>query len=104
MKDAPNVTLGIVSKLLERNCPTSIVQLFLDLQVGSKLPINIIAKLRQTALVRKHSSPNEETTAEVPMCMLPDDTKIACACYASSCDEANQLVKVRRKRKNGRPN
>ena len=98
-KDTSKESLDVASKLLERNFPTSIAQLFLDLQGGSKILVNSVAKLRQTVLMRKHSSQHNESTAETLTRVISDDPNVSFVCCAGSYDEANQLVKVCRKRK-----
>ena len=98
IKDVPEDAMRVTTKLLEGHCPTSIAQQFLEISGGGKLPQKSIAKLRDAVLMRKHDSNATETTAETLTRTLTEDETMSFVCHTGSYDEAQKLVRVRRKR------
>ena len=65
-----------------------------------KVTSKIISKLLEMVLARKQVSSSNESVAETLIRLLKNEETMAYLFCTSSYDEANQLVRVRRKRKN----
>ena len=77
----------------------SVAHQFVDLVGGRKLPSKSMAKLRETVLIRKHQTRDNESAVKTLVRLLTEDDTISYASCTGSYDEAKQLVKVRKKRK-----
>ena len=99
MQDIPADTLSMVGKLFENHCPLPMANLFMELLGGGKLSRKSISKLRETVLIRRYDSNLNESTAETLIRLLNEDESITHLSCAGSYDQAQQLVRVRKKRK-----
>ena len=100
LRNMDDDVLTATSEILAKHCPTTLANQFLQLLTGGRLSTGSINSMRNHALVRKHVTNPDETTAETLIRMLKSNDDIEFVSYAASCNEALDLVKVRKQRKN----
>ena len=75
-------------------------QQFIELTTGGIIPPNSMDKSRACVLMQKLSCDELETTAETLLRLLEDSDDMLFVICTGSFDEASNLVKIHKKRKN----
>jgi hypothetical protein len=94
LNSLPRAALATAIDLIERNVPTNMIQIILEVQAGRSITSNSLKQLRNTVLNATHQKGKEESAASC-LKRIMDNTK-GCRyfCMTGTVDEARKRVRV----------